>query len=130
MFLALKPEAIKPSDMVYSGNLAYGAKATEATLRLAGGVNLTNTITPTLTFWQQANWSVPAEGQLLISTDGGIEWQPVYTVTTNTTGWEQVTVDLTPYAGQTIELAYFLTVDGVLTNPAEGWYIDEWQIVD
>lgn len=81
--------------------------------------------------WQQVLITEPATNydiaQLLISTDYGRNWEPVWTIPRNET-WELRSFDLTAYTGQTIQIRFsFNTIDDQ-NNSYPGWYIDDVKI--
>lgn len=61
-----------------------------------------------LTFWYHAQRNDPDDptdnGQAYIQLDGSDVWTLVTNQANNTTGWTEVTVDVSAYAGQTVEL--------------------------
>jgi hypothetical protein len=101
-------------------------------LRLASPINL-----PTggggvfLEFWSRSQteddtfWD---SRKVRVSADGGLTWPTVLQIVQQTEPWTQHTVDLSGYAGQTIELKFeFWAGDGVL-NGYLGWLIDDVEI--
>jgi len=102
---------------------------------------------PTLTFWHWYDTEASFDGgNVKISTDGGATWtviEPVggYPGTSNSSNplypepvfcghgqgfWEQVTFELSTYAGQTASFRWHLGSDGSVQYP--GWYIDDVDI--
>jgi len=102
---------------------------------------------PTLSFWHWYDTEASFDGgNVKISTDGGATWiviEPVggYPGTSNSSNplypepifcghdqglWEQVTFDLSTYAGQTASFRWHLGSDGSVQYP--GWYIDDVDI--
>lgn len=91
----------------------------------------------TLTFWDSFDFSpgslgIPYEqGEILISTNSSatptqLQNSPVLSDFTglSSTDWEQETLDLTPYAGQTIQVVWWY--QGVSTgDPLHGWLVDD-----
>jgi len=97
-------------------------------LTLVDQLDLTNAISPTITFWQQFTFD-EGTGQVIVSSDNGLTWQPVLTATAPITDWVQSTIDLSAYSGQIINLAFYLTEAGIPgDNP--GWYIDDVVVED
>jgi hypothetical protein len=90
-----------------------------------GDSTLTQTVTvptgsPHLTFWYQPNCPDTItydQMQMQIRSTGGSTLATVLNACTNTHAWTQVTVDLTPYAGQTIVLWFNDHDDGYPTDP-------------
>jgi hypothetical protein len=68
---------------------------------------------------------------LLVSTNGGVSFSLLtrYSVTAESSVWRAATpVNLSAYAGQTVQLRWsFDTVDS-LNNDFEGWYVDDIQV--
>jgi hypothetical protein len=78
-------------------------------------------------YWLQTeDFGAPYDcAQVLISTDSGGSWKKIWERSMSNNKWEEASLSLTEYAGQTVRLRFsFDTVDG-LFNDYEGWYIDE-----
>ncbi len=59
-----------------------------------------------------------------ISTDGGSSWNTVAgPYSGNATSWAQRTIDISSYAGDTIQIGFRFTSDDSVVY--EGWYIDD-----
>ncbi len=59
-----------------------------------------------------------------ISTDGGSTWTTLHQEDGTQQTWNARSLDLSAYAGQTVELRFhFNSVDGI-ANTGEGWYVD------
>jgi hypothetical protein len=98
-------------------------------LQLVGSLALSGTITPTLSFWQRFDLPVDSLGQVQVSSDDGLSWQPVLTLTTPITTWSPITVNLSAYTDQQIWLAFALiSATTPLTN--QGWYVDDVQVAE
>lgn len=124
---------------LYENN--YCAAAVSPPLELTAGQS------SALTFWSLRDIESSFDGGVIeISTDGGTTWSPLtpspgYPGTMNTgadacgfatgrgafTGtsltWAQHTVNLTPWAGQTVQIRFLFSTDGSQTR--EGWYLDD-----
>jgi hypothetical protein len=61
-----------------------------------------------LSFWQRFDLPADSLGQVQVSSDEGLSWQPVLTLTTPITTWSPITVNLSAYTGQQIWLAFAL----------------------
>ena len=83
-------------------------------------------------FWQWYQYGTGDGGTVQISVGAGTNWFPWETialVATNGTlaDWEQQVVDLTPYQGQHVRLAFNHTANSDSSRGA-GWYIDEVEL--
>ena len=84
---------------------------------------------PRLRFWHWFNFGGGDNGEVQVSTDGGTTWEtisPSY-LNTGSAVWTRPSLDLSAYAGQTIQLAFDFHSDGSGLPP--GWYIDEVAVV-
>ncbi len=72
----------------------------------------------TLTFWH----TVPSIDSGFDQCGVFINGQPIYTVS-EAFGWTQTTLDLSPYAGTQLDLAFVFFSDEVFEG--EGWYLDD-----
>jgi len=79
-----------------------------------------------LTFWEWYDTD-GADNRSVIVDDGSPA--PVYTAVDNVTEWTQVFVDLSAYAGQTVDLIFRLDAGGSPPG-GYGWYIDDVGIGD
>ena len=96
-------------------------------------IDLTNAITPGLKYYEQV---FPAEGgfgthYVLISNDGGSSWSIIRS-TLNIDEWNLVEIDLTPYAGDEVQIAFEYTFDSQGEEEIYGseWYIDDVSITN
>lgn len=85
-------------------------------------------VSPTLAYWQWVNLA-NASGYVEISPDGGVTWQEIQSTLmqpplTSGGAWLQSSFDLSPYAGQSVQIAFHFT-SGVCCGNAEGWYVDD-----
>ena len=80
-----------------------------------------------LTFWSQFDFTNDYDKSSVVLIDGENEielWTPnAETITDLEDIWDEVTIDLTPYMGQTISLAF--KNEG---SNAHGWYIDDVEV--
>jgi hypothetical protein len=111
-------------------------------------IDLTMATAPVLTFYQYVDTETSFDGgHMEVSNDGGATWTLMdnsvvdpdyYDSSVGTTwaysghyssdGWHQVSVDLSAYAGEVIQVRFAFYSDGSVTYP--GWYIDELIILD
>lgn len=65
-------------------------------------------------------------GRVQVRTLGG-EWEdvPGHRISQHGTAWAQSIVDLSAYAGETVQVGFRLVSDGSWSGVAEGWYIDD-----
>jgi hypothetical protein len=79
---------------------------------------------PRLRFWHWFSIWPGDYGQVDISVGGGA-WQPLSRqYSDNSSVWTRPALDLTPYAGQTVQIAFHFQSD-LDTNVGLGWYIDD-----
>jgi hypothetical protein len=128
-------------DGNYNDNQSYAtANAQSPPISLAG------TVSPQATFrmWIQTEGASFDGANLKVSTNGGATWQlvtgvtPAYNATVagesawngdqSAAGWQLVTANLTPYAGQNILLRFSFRTDGSVV--AAGVYVDEFSVAD
>lgn len=63
-----------------------------------------------------------------VSTDNGATWPyEIYRDSVDEKFWDQESVDLSQFVGQTIRIRFGFTSDSTITGP--GWYIDDLQVV-
>ena len=90
-------------------------------------IDLTEVDSATLTFWHRYAFGSGDEGNVWVARQGedGL-WrgdERLQTFTGTHSSWEQTSIDLTPFVGEPIRLAFQLFSDAALT--ADGWYIDD-----
>ncbi|MCF8364299.1 MAG: VWA domain-containing protein [Bacteroidales bacterium] len=64
-------------------------------------------------------------GYVKISIDQGINWDDIYSIS-GSSGWVEATIDITPYHGHNIQIAFQFTSDYSVTY--DGWYIDNLSV--
>ena len=96
------------TSTAHSGTTSWHSTTPNSALRLLGRVDLTTAIQPALSFWHRFELPAGSLGTVDISLDEGLTWTPIYTQTTSITEWAEVTIDLTPYVGYEVALAFFL----------------------
>jgi hypothetical protein len=80
---------------------------------------------PRLRFWHWFSFASGDRGEVQIRPEGG-SWETISEEPYAGTGsgvWTRPSLDLTPYAGQTVQLAFRFTSNG--SSFSTGWYIDE-----
>lgn len=81
-----------------------------------------------LRFWHWYDFEYGWDNGYVLGTgDGGKTWDILTTYTGEQMGWQEVSVDLSRYAGNpTIRLAFYISTDGSFNR--SGWYIDDVEI--
>jgi bacillopeptidase F (M6 metalloprotease family) len=85
---------------------------------------------PRLRFWHWFNY-VNALGYVEISTNNGISWtqiSPTYENITSGGVWSRPSIDLSAFAGQSMQIAFHFTSGGCCGN-AQGWYVDDVAVI-
>ena len=82
-----------------------------------------------LTFWSWAltelntNYDIR---QVWLSIDGGQSWASLYTSAGDVReAWEQVTIDLDPYAANFSQISFYFDTIDPLYNNYRGWFVDD-----
>ena len=89
---------------------------------------------PRLRSWHWFRFNAGDFGEVQIKTATN-DWQTISTVYSSTGGdvWSLVSIDLSAYAGQTVQIGFYFESHGVICcsyNDVEaGWYIDEVSVV-
>ena len=136
---ALVAPYLDPTQAAYFGEDAVctfekGGQAVEGELTYLHAINLTNASEPELVYASyeetECNGNCTWDNRLVqVSTNGGTSWLTVDEGDTEGT-WYTRTVDLTPYAGQTIHLRFrFDSLDGA-GNGFFGWMVDNVRIAE
>ena len=90
------------------------------------GIDLTEVSSATLTFWHRFDFASGDSGFVRVhwrNREGSIEWQDIRRFTGTNSIWQQVSLDLTPFVGQSIQISFFTVTDA--THTADGWTIDD-----
>ena len=85
-------------------------------------IDLPEVSSATLTFWHRYDFASGDEGNVWMRPENG-DWRHLGSFTGTSPSWEQVSIDLTPFVGQSIELSFQLLSDA--SETADGWYIDD-----
>lgn len=131
------PAALATTSTHEPGTVWKGMNG-ESALILVDRLDLSTASVPVLSFWHKFVTNT-GMGQVVVTTDNGLTWSPVYTITapittwtktvadTNCCGqkslWTKTVVDLSDYSGEQIGLAFYLRQIEI-TNAEEGWFID------
>lgn len=98
-------------------------------------VELPATAKATLRFAQYYDFTERSElldlevGQVAISTDNGVTWSLIYSVTDDfSLGWEEVDVDLTKYAGEVVRVLWDYQMFSFDEYARPGWFIDDVRV--
>ena len=90
-------------------------------------IDLAGTTSATLTFWHWFDFASGDSGNVWVARqqeDGSWFTEDHLRAFTGTqTGWQQTSLDLTPFAGEPIRLVFQLVSDA--SETADGWYIDD-----
>ncbi len=122
------PKAAHTGDNCAATILA-GNYTTNVDSRLISPPFLVPSNSPALRFYHWYNFN-NALGFVEISTDAGSTWNQLsQTYQDGSTGnqWINVSLDLSAYAGQTVQAAFHFTSGGIGT--AAGWYVDDLSLV-
>jgi hypothetical protein len=88
---------------------------------------------PRLRFWHWFSFSSGDTSRVQLSTDGGTTWEtisPAY-VRTGSGVWTRPSIDLSAYADQTVQLAFYFHSQrvGAFGETSSGWYVDEVTVI-
>ena len=90
-------------------------------------IDLTGVTSATLTFWHRYAFASGDSGNVWVvreGEDGSWSTEEHVRAFTNTqTDWQQTSIDLTPFVGESVRLAFQLVSDA--SETADGWYIDD-----
>jgi hypothetical protein len=88
----------------------------------------TDTVAVKLSFWHwyeiETNYDY---GYVKIKPVNGTVWETIGTYTDAYRSWHKSSIDITKYAGETVNIAFYFTSDGWFSY--KGWYIDDVEIV-
>jgi len=135
--------SLVPTDAHSGRYMWWGNRADDSDAHLTRAFDLSGVDRATLSFWTwyyiEDRWDY---GYVMISTDDGATWTPLATgrtvsddphgnaygpgYTGQSGGWVQEQVDLTPYAGQPIQVRFEYITDDAVTQP--GFIVDDVSI--
>ena len=116
-----------------SQNYAYNSDARLICTNYNGTQSLVVPATgqfPRLRFWHWFNYA-NALGYVEISTNNGGSWNqisPTYENIISGGVWSRPSIDLSAFAGQSVQIAFHFTSGGCCGN-AQGWYVDDVAVV-
>jgi bacillopeptidase F (M6 metalloprotease family) len=133
----------QPTSGPNSGHLSTNCSATVLAGNYSEGVNsrlISPMITipasdqnPRLRFWQWYNFNAGDTGMVQIKVVGTSTWGKISTEYFHTGSgvWSYPSIDLSSYAGQVVQIAFFFHSQqvGPFGNTSTGWYIDDVSIV-
>ena len=85
-------------------------------------IDLTEVRSATLVFWHRYDFARGDQGVVVVHL-GNDEWTSLRTFTGTNAIWRQVSLDLSPFVGQSIRISFLIATDAAQT--ADGWYIDD-----
>ena len=84
---------------------------------------------PTLTFWHWYNFANALGYVEINGTNGWQQISPTYLNTSSGGAWEQASIDLSAFAGQSVQLRFHFASGGCCGN-AQGWYVDDVSLTE
>ena len=99
----------------------------QLTVLISPYIDLTRHTSATLTFWHRFDFAGRARGEVQITREeergkGSVTWVQKHFTGTQPT-WQQVKLDLSPFVGGLITIAFLVAPDA--SETADGWYIDD-----
>jgi hypothetical protein len=129
----LSPPAHSPTNAWGSNLSGEYASAIESYL-ISPAIQLTSGSTATLKFWHAYDFTAPSEydilhaGEILLLTDNALEPISLGVFSDDIVDWEEVEVDLTPYAGKIVYIAWHYFLFSLDNLPRTGWLVDDVSI--
>ncbi len=84
---------------------------------------------PRLRWWQWFQFGYDYqgtnEGRLQLSTNNGTSWQTLATYIGTSTDWSEPSVNLSAYAGQSVQAAFLFTSGDHDNGGSPGWFVDD-----
>ncbi|MBA4150766.1 MAG: S8 family serine peptidase [Verrucomicrobia bacterium] len=121
----------------HSGLNAWGSNLDGAAIDLGDtsligpAVSLAGGTQATLKFWHSYDFTERSEldiiefGSVQISTNNGSAWIELATLFEFSDGWEEVEIDLTPYAGRVVRIGFYYGLFSLDNVSRPGWLIDD-----
>lgn len=119
---------------VWATNLRSNYASAVESYLISPALFLTNGNTAKLTFWHAYDFTSKGEGdvfeagELLIVPNGALNPIPLAVYSEDSGGWTFEQVDLTPYAGQLVYLAWHYFLFSLESQPRLGWLLDDVSI--
>jgi hypothetical protein len=121
--------------LAWGCSLDGGALDYSETFLISPAIDLTGFNSATLHFWHSYDFTERSEfdiiegGQLLLFTNNNASAIPIATYQSDaTSGWEEATVDLSPYTGSVIYLVWGYQLFSFDSLPRPGWLVDDVSI--
>ncbi|MFH0991063.1 MAG: FG-GAP-like repeat-containing protein [bacterium] len=100
-----------------------------ASITLAGSLNLTSALSPVIRFWHKYATATYENSYVEVSTNNGSNWTTIKTISYGTQStWKMEEISLNSYRGGTIKVRFRFKSDD--SNNNDGWYIDDVLIAD
>lgn len=114
----------------------YGAD--EDDWLVSASIDLTNTSTPRVSYWQWVDGQTLGEpfleldvrdfGRFAVTTDGGQTWTVLDDNVTTSPGWERRAFNLSAYSGEQVRLGWHWISDGLAVHNGGGWIVDQVRV--
>lgn len=129
----LSPPAHSPTNAWGSNLSGEYASAIESYL-ISPAIQLTGGNTAKLRFWHAYDFTAPSDfdifhaGEVLLLTDNALEPISLGVFADDVVDWEPVEVDLTPYLGKIVYIAWHYFLFSLDSLPRTGWLVDDVSI--
>lgn len=130
---ALLPPAHSPTNAWCSNRDGFFASAIESYL-ISPAIHLTGGNKATLKFWHAYDFTTLSEldilhaGEVLLLTDNALEPISLGVFSDDVVNWEPVEIDLTPYAGKIVYIAWHYFLFSLEHERRTGWLVDDVSI--
>lgn len=129
-FLAELPWSLS-NEMAYSGAFSWSdspgelyANSIDLSFVMQIDLSAGEAVRPELSFRHHYGLETNADwGQVDASTDGGLNFQPIYYMSGSSGEWRETRIDLTEYRGTTLQLRFRISTNA--SGQADGWHIDD-----
>ena len=129
-----KGETAHSGKYCWGSNLGGGEISQVECYLFTPGILISGGNRATLRFWHNYDFTAKSdmdldeEGAVEILTDPTAQPVPIQPYADMTFGWEEAEVDLTPYMGQVVYLAWYYALLSFDTVPRLGWLVDDVSI--